>query len=503
VGLRVSTNDTSSTGGTTAWVLGDQLSAENPVLADADRVLLVEAEGALGAKRYHRQKLHLIWSAMRHFAEELRHRDITVDYRRGSTYAAAVAEHRREFAPETIRLLDPTSLRVGARLAAIDGVELVPGSLFLTTPDEFAVWSQGRRRLVMEDFYRWQRRRLDVLMEGDEPVGGVWNLDKENRRPPSADHRPPPVGPREDDIDRAVRADLDTLAPDAFGEAGPRIWPATRDEALAELDAFVQERLPDFGRWQDAMIHGERWMWHSRLASSLNIGLLTPLECVRAVEAAYYAGNAPLNAVEGFVRQVIGWREYVWGIYRLRGWTEVNALRATGPVPAPLLDGKTAMRCVDDTMTSVRETGYAHHIQRLMILGNLMLLLGTRPQVAAEWFHASFVDGYAWVMAPNAIGMATFGDGGRLMTKPYAASGRYVHKMSNYCKPCQYRPGERVGPRACPFTTLYWDFMDRNRPLLSKNRRMAPILGNLDRFPPEELDDIRQRSAELRENFDA
>jgi deoxyribodipyrimidine photolyase-related protein len=489
--------------GRSAWVLGDQLSHDNPALDGVQRVLMVESEAKLSSGPFHRQKLHLLLSAMRHFAAELRERDVDVDYRRAPTMAVGLREHVTRHRPDAVALLEPSSAG-GQRLAALEPVRLVRGTLFLTHPSEFADWAEGRRRLVMEDFYRWQRRRLDLLMEGDEPVGGRWNFDVENREPPPRDSRPPaPYRPREDAIDREVRRDLDALALRSFGVDAPRLWPATRAEALRSLRRFVSTRLPDFGRWQDAMLNGEHLMWHSHLASSLNLGLLRPGEVVEAAIDAHRSGHAPIEAVEGFVRQVAGWREYVWGMYWLRAadWAGMNALRARADLPAAFADGDTDMRCVADAVAGLKRTAYAHHIVRLMVFGNLSLLLGVRPDRVYDWFHHSFIDGYPWVMAPNALGMAAYADGGAMMTKPYAASGRYIDRMSDHCGGCRYDPTRRTGDDACPFTTLYWDFLDRNRGSLAGNRRMRMPYRNLERIDAAELDEIRERARVLRQGL--
>jgi deoxyribodipyrimidine photolyase-related protein len=493
-------------GGTTAWVLGDQLSPANPALEGADRVLLIQSTAALTAKRFHRQKLHLILAAMQHFAEDLRGRGVSVDYVRAATLAEGLEAHRREHDPDTVRLLAPHSITGRRRLSALARVEVVPGSLFLTDPEDFEAWADGRRRLRMEDFYRSQRTRLKVLMDGGEPCEGRWNFDAENRQRPPKGLRPPrPYRPREDAVDAAVRTELDELGCDTWGEDGPRLWPANRAQARRALRHFIDEALSDFGPYQDVMLSGERMLWHAQLSSSLNLGLLDPLECVRAAEAAYRAGDAPLQSVEGFVRQVIGWREYVWCMYWHVGeaWGEMNALDAHAPLPAMLETGQTDMRCLADAVEGLRGTAYAHHIERLMLFGNLMLVAGVEPSAARDWFHRAFIDGYDWVMAPNVLGMATWADGGAMMTKPYAAGGRYVDRMSDHCHSCRYEPGRRTGDDACPFTTLYWDFLDRNHDRLAQTHRMQMPLKNLERIDPAELEQIRQRGAALRANFDA
>ncbi|MFN8112725.1 MAG: cryptochrome/photolyase family protein [Solirubrobacterales bacterium] len=487
--------------GRTAWVLGDQLSHDNPVLEGADRVLIVESGARLRSRPHHRQRAHLFLVAMRSFAAELEERGFDVDYRRSRSLATGVAAHRRSRKPDELSVLAPSS-RGGRRgVESIAGVEIAEGTLFLTSAAEFAEWAEGRKRLVMESFYRRQRRRLGVLMDGDDPAGGSWNFDPENRRTPPAGVRPPaPYRPRESEIDQRVRADLDRMKLDGYGEDGPRLWPATAAQAKRALSRFVEERLPEFGPWQDAMLNGERFMWHAHLSSALNMGLLAPMDCVEAAERAYRDGGAPIASVEGFVRQVIGWREYVHGMHWLGGrrGRRANALRAKRPLPDLLWTGDTEMRCVADAVTGLRETAYAHHIERLMLFGNLMLLLGCDPHACLDWFRDSFIDGNEWVMDANVLGMATYADGGGVMTKPYAATGRYIDRMSDHCGECRYDPKQRTGEEACPYSTLYWDFLDRNRERLADNHRMRMAYRNLERFDEEELDEIRSRARSLR-----
>jgi deoxyribodipyrimidine photolyase-related protein len=492
--------------GTTAWILGDQLSLDNPALPGVDRALIVQSDAALRARVYHRQKLHLILVAMRHFADALRERGVETEYIRASTFAEGLAEHIERHDPQVVRLLAPSSAGGRRRLARLPRVQIVSGGLFLTDPEQFSAWAQGRRRVVMEDFYRSQRRRFGLLMDGEQPAGGRWNLDHDNRQGPPATLRPPrPYRPREDAHDAAVRAELDAAGIPTWGEDGPRRWPATQQQARRALRRFIEHGLAHFGPYQDAMLDGERTMWHSLLSSSLNLGLLDPLECAQAAERAYREGSAPLNSVEGFVRQIVGWREFIWGMYWHlgEGWSSFNALDAAGRLPALLEGAPTQMRCLDRAVSGLRETAYAHHIERLMLFGNLMLLAGTHPQIARDWYHRAFIDGYDWVMAPNVVGMATWADGGRMMTKPYAATGRYVNRMSDHCGRCAYRPGNRIGEAACPFTTLYWDFLARHRRRLASNRRMAMVLRNLDRIDADELDQIRRRAEALRAEFTA
>ena len=354
----------------------------------------------------------------------------------------------------------------------------------------------------MEDFYRAQRRRHGLLLERDgHPAGGRWNFDRENRRPPREGlGAPAPWLPREDEIDAAVRRDLDAMGLEEWGEDAPRVWPATAAEAQAALGDFVAHRAADFGPWQDAMVPGERWLFHSRLSSSLNLWLLDPLDACRAVEAAYRAGDVPIASAEGFIRQVIGWREYVWGMYWLREgrWRHDDALAADLPLPPVFWTGETDANCLRSCVRDVAATGYAHHIQRLMVLGNLMLLVGVRPWEAVEWFRTAFIDGAEWVMAPNVAGMATWADGGEMMTKPYAGGGNYIDRMSGYCADCRYDPHARTGEAACPVTALYWDWTARHRDRLAANRRMRMPLRSLGRMDDATIAAHRERAAAFR-----
>ncbi len=483
--------------GHTALVLGDQLSHDNPALEGADRVLLIESRRALGRLRYHRRRRHLVLSAMRHFAAERRERgEAEVIERRDEPDMAGVLQDFGD-----VVCAAPHSAP-GRRALQAAGVRFVTGTQFLTDPDDFAAWAGGRKRLVMEDFYREQRRRFGLLLEdGEEPAGGRWNFDAENRRPPREGlDAPAPYTPREDEIDEEVRRDLDAMELPEFGEDGPREWPATATEAKRALEDFVGRRLADFGPWQDAMVSGQPWLFHAKLSAPMNLGLLAPLDACRAAEAAWRVGDAPLASVEGFVRQIIGWREYVWGMYwyRERDWRRGNALRAQRALPAAFWTGKTDAECLRATLADVRERAYAHHIQRLMVLGNTLLLTGVKPWEAVEWFHAAFIDGAEWVMAPNAAGMSLWADGGRMMTKPYAAGGNYINRMSTYCGDCRYDPKQRTGEDACPFTASYWDFMDRHAERFEGNRRMSLPLRNLRGIDAGELDAIKRRARAFR-----
>ena len=479
----------------TVWVFGDQLNRAIGALAEVDpgevRVLLVELTDALATRRYHRQRLHLVLSAVRRFAAELEEEGFDVDLRRAPTLLQGLAEHRREHRPGSVRATEPLSWGLERQLQRV-GVDLVRSNQFLCHRSDFAEWAQGRRRLVMEDFYREQRLRLGYLLDGDRPVGGRWNFDEENREPPPRDGRDwpePPVEPL-DALDRDV---LDRLPATAFGADPVGWWPTTRAAALARLDHVVRDVLPGFGPHEDAMLTSgaarngaNAWrLNHSMLSSSLNLGLLLPGEVCDAVEVAYRSGEVPLASAEGLLRQVIGWREYVWGIYWLwmPEYRDLNELGATRPLP-PAFTGAapTAMACVAEALGGIEERGWVHHIQRLMVLANLAMLSGVSPQAMSGWMASSFVDGSEWVMVPNLIGMAMHADGGRMATKPYAGGGAYINRMSDHCRDCRYDPKQRVGDDACPFSTLYWDFLARHRERFAGNNRMQRAYANLDRL---------------------
>ena len=470
----------------TVWILGDQLNTGVASLdgadPDTDRILMIRSEAKIASKPFHPLRLRLVQEAMDAFAGQLRDRGFRVDERTAATFAEGIEAHRRRHRPDVVRAMEPMSwdgLRTMERL----GVEVVHSNQFLCHYEDFAEWAAERsgRRLVMEDFYRRQRVRLGYLMDGDEPAGGRWNWDGENRRPP----------PRDGDGWPRAGRDAD--------------WPVTRRQALARLRSFTAEVLPRFGPHQDAMLGGEWRLAHSLLSSSMNIGLLHPREVCDAVEEAYRAGEVPIASAEGFIRQVIGWREYVWGTFWLwmPGFRRRNALRAQRPLPPAFREGPgaTHMACVAAALASVRDHAYAHHIQRLMVLGNLALLAGVRPRELVDWMWASFIDGAEWVMIPNVVGMALHADGGRMMTKPYAAGGAYIDRMSDHCPACRYDPRRRTGDGSCPFTTLYWDFLARHRERFAANGRMRRQVQGLGRL--QDLPEVRERAREVLRLLDA
>ncbi|AQU67465.1 cryptochrome/photolyase family protein [Streptomyces niveus] len=503
------------------WLFGDQLGPHfiDPRHGGPDArapLIMIEARSVLRRRRFHRAKAHLVLSAMRHRAAELGDR---VTYVRAETYAEglerALGHPSSRSAQEgrsgsRLTVCHPTSRRALDFARTREGVEVLPAKGFMVSHDDFAGWAGrgGGQGLRLEGFYRWVRGRHDLLMDGDEPVGGRWNLDHDNREPPprgqdTLDVRRP-WQPREDAIDEEVRHDLDRWERDGdvsfVGRDGPRRFPATRREALSALRHFITHRLPDFGSQEDAMLAADPVMSHSLLSAPLNLGLLDPAECVERAERAHRAGDAPLNSVEGFVRQIAGWREYVWHLYWHFGedYRHRNALRHTTPLPDWFLDldaDAVTANCLSTVLAQVRDTGWTHHIPRLMVLGSRALQDGWDPAAVTDWFHRCFVDGYDWVMLPNVVGMSQYADGGLMTTKPYTSGGAYIHRMSDLCGPCAYRPTDRTGDRACPYTAGYWAFLHRHRDRLAANHRMARAVKGLDRLAdlPELLDTTARR----------
>jgi deoxyribodipyrimidine photolyase-related protein len=436
---------------------------------------------------------------MRHFADELRADGWRVDYRRldaadpCSSISQALDEAARRCGAAHAILTECGEWRLETLLrewAAASPLEctVLADSRFLCSRAEFAAWATGRPGLRMEHFYRLMRQKTGLLMVDGKPAGGRWNFDTENRKKaPKGTVYPEPPRFAPDSTTRDVLALVEARFSNSFGALHPFRWPVTRGDALLALDTFVRERLPRFGDYQDAMAAGEDSMFHSLLSASLNLGLLSPLEVCRAAEASWVRGDAPLNAVEGFIRQIVGWREFVRGVYFWRGpaYAGENALQAFRLLPDFFWTGRTRMRCLSAAVDQTRRTAHAHHIQRLMVIGNFSLLAGLLPQAVAEWFLGVYADAYEWVELPNVVGMALHADGGLLGSKPYAASGAYINRMSDYCRGCAYDVGLPSGEAACPFNYLYWNFIDAHESRFAGNPRMAQIYANWRNQSPE------------------
>ncbi|HEY9642777.1 MAG TPA: cryptochrome/photolyase family protein [Coleofasciculaceae cyanobacterium] len=489
------------------WVLGDQLSIDQTALKSCGdqkaAVILVESAQHVKVRPYHRQKLVLVWSAMRHFADELRQLGWTVDYAIAPDFEPALQDWIQSQGITELRVMQPKDRPFAQLIRSLKlpcPITLLPNNQFLWTVEAFQTWAKGRKTLVMEYFYREGRQRFQILMEGKHPVGGNWNFDKENRKPPKGQlNTPEPLWFEPDQQTQAVIEWVKSVPFSDYGQVEPFHWGVTRSQALQVLQRFIRDRLPTFGPYQDAMVTGEPTMWHALLSPYLNLGLLHPLEVIQAAEQAYYEHQLDLNSVEGFIRQIMGWREYMYGLYHHveEDYPQRNHFNHTQPLPDFFWHAdQTNMNCLHQTLTQVEEMAYAHHIQRLMVLSNFALIAGLSPQAIENWFHAVFIDAYDWVMQTNVIGMGQFADGGILASKPYAASANYINKMSDYCKGCCYKPSDRTGDQACPFNFFYWDFLDRHRQSLQSQGRMSFILKNLDKMPAAELAEIRQKAAE-------
>lgn len=504
-------------------VLGDQLDASSAAFdgfdAAQDAVWMAEVAEESTHVWSHQARIALFLAAMRHFRDALRARGCRVHYREldapdnSGTLAGELTRAVRSLRPQKLILVEPGEWRVledlqhAAQECAVP-LELRPDRHFLCHREDFAAHAVARRQLRLEFFYREMRRRYRVLMEGDLPVGGVWNFDAANRESfgragPGA--VPPPRAFPPDARTREVLALVGRRFADHPGRLRSFDWPVTPAEAEAALEDFIAHRLANFGRYQDALWTGQPWLYHSRLSAALNLKLLDPRRVLAAAEAAWRSGCAPLPAVEGFIRQILGWREYVRGVYWrfMPEYRDRNALGADRPLPHFYWTGETEMNCLREVIRQTLELGYAHHIQRLMVTGLFALLLGVQPQAVHEWYLAVYVDAVEWVELPNTLGMSQYADGGVMASKPYIASGKYLQRMSNYCAGCRYNPAQAVGPQACPFTTLYWDFLQRHEPRLRGNPRLSTQLRNLTRLGPGERKAIRQQAERVAVACDA
>ena len=458
--------------------------------------------------RHHAQKIALFLAAMRKFAAALRADGWQVAYTGlddpDNTHAIGTELLRRATrhgASEVLATM-PGEWRLRAILDDLPlTVRQFDDDRFLCPPHIFADWAEGRKQLRMEYFYREMRRRTGFLMEGDKPAGGQWNFDHDNRKPPRDDLFRPPASDAMPDAE--TEAVLDLVArefPDATGHLRPFRWATDRDGALAALEHFATQALPRFGDYQDAMLAGDPVLYHSLLSPYLNLGLLLPYEVCARAQAEWHAGRAPLNAVEGFIRQILGWREFVRGVYDLKGpgYTASNVLGYDRDLPAVYWGGLTRMACLRAAVDQTLDRAYAHHIQRLMVTGNFALLAGVDPAQVHEWYLSVYIDAVEWVELPNVLGMSQYADGGLMASKPYVATGKYIERMGHYCKGCRYKPALKTGEQACPFTTLYWDFLMRHEALLSRNQRMALQVKNLARLSDEERAAIRAQATAIR-----
>lgn len=506
-------------------VLGDQLWRGNPALADfdpaQDRVLMIEAPGEATAVWSHPARIALFLSAMRHFRAELQALGWPLTYielddpahvdRPGLTdrLQAVLADLR----PQTLQVCEAGEWRLQQGVVATASNAGVPlhwheDTHFLCSRARFARWAKGRKEWRMEFFYREMRREHGVLMEGKEPVGGQWNFDADNRKSfPKAGPGwiPEPACFEPDAITREVLDLVQRHFPDHPGSLAEFGWPVTPAQARQALQRFIDERLVAFGAYQDAMWTDTPFGWHSLLSVALNLHLIDPREVIAEAERAWRDKNLPLAAVEGFIRQILGWREFIRGVYWLDmpGLREANHYGHARPLPAWYWTGHTRMACMRDTIGQTLKHGYAHHIQRLMVTGQFALLAEVAPQQVADWYLAVYVDAIEWVELPNVAGMALFANGGRFTSKPYVASGQYIDRMSNYCKGCAYSPAQRSGEGACPVTTLYWNFLDRHETELAASPRTALMVKNLQKLDDDTRASIRAHAAYLLDRLDS
>ena len=505
---------------TLAVIFGDQLNRDAPVFKELDPgkdvIWMAEAENESKHVWTHKQRIALFLSAMRHFRDQCVADGYRVEYtqlddrKQTDKLSERLAIDLRKLRPKKVIATHPGEWRVLTGLKQVcetEGVALtiLPDTHFFTAPEDFETHAKGRKSLRMEFFYRELRKRFGILMDGDKPEGGDWNYDKENRgnfgkSGPSDPQGAPPFKP--DKITQEVIRLVKRRFKDHPGSLDSFFWPVSRQEALKLLETFIQQRLTDFGNYQDAMWTHEPWLYHSLLSSSLNLKLLNPREVVEAAEQAYTNGLAPLPAVEGFIRQILGWREYVRGIYwtHMPEYLELNAMDADQPLPEFYWTGKTDLECLKQAIGQTLEHGYAHHIQRLMVTGLYALLLGVDPKALHSWYLAVYVDAVEWVELPNTLGMSQYADGGLMASKPYIATGNYIHKMSNYCSSCPKNPKNRTGDDACPFSTLYWDYLIRHQETLKTNQRMSLQLRNLDRLNSGERSTIARAAILIRQN---
>ncbi|WP_024695206.1 cryptochrome/photolyase family protein [Pseudomonas syringae] len=499
-------------------VLGDQLSFDLASLqtlnAERDTVLLVEVMEEASHVPHHPQKIVLIFSAMRHFAEALRQRGFQVQYVTlddpDNTGSVPGELHRWQslLQPEELHLTECGDWRLEQSIKDSGlPIQWHADSRFLCSRGEFSAWAQGKKQLRMEFFYREMRRKSGLLLNGDgTPVGGAWNFDAENRKAlPKGVTAPYPARFSPDPVTRQIIALVKERFSSHYGSVENFDYPVTHADAQALWDYFLDFGLAAFGDYQDAMASNEPFLFHARISAALNIGLLDLRQLCSDVETAYRSGRIALNAAEGFIRQLIGWREYVRGVYWLRmpEYASGNLFGNTRALPAFYWTGDTKMNCMRQAIGQSLEYAYAHHIQRLMVTGNFALLAGIAPTQICEWYLAIYMDAFDWVELPNTLGMVMHADGGYLGSKPYCASGQYIKRMSDYCRGCAYKVSESTGEDACPFNALYWHFLMRHGDLLRRNQRLGMVYKNLDRMTDAKRDALWDRGQTLLARLDA
>ena len=493
-------------------VLLDQLSHKISSLKNCDKkndiILLCELNEEFTYVKHHKKKIVLLISAMRHFSVELKNNGYNVEYvsledkKNTGGLRTEIERALKNYKSKKVVITHPAEYRILDCLNKLRKdlsvqIDIIEDDRFLCSIEFFNNWSDGRENLRMEYFYRELRKKYSVLMEGEQPIGGKWNYDASNRKPPKEGlDIPEKYTSKPDKITQEVIELVEKKYSLHFGDLEPFHFAVDRKGALKALQEFITKKLYLFGDYQDAMLEGEAWMYHSHISFYLNCGLLLPMECIQKAEQSYHEDKSPLNAVEGFIRQILGWREYIRGIYWLKmpDYEKSNFFNAKRKLPSFYWNSKTEMNCLRNCVKETKENAYAHHIQRLMVLGNFALLAGIDPKDVNEWFLIVYADAYQWVELPNVTGMILFADGGYLASKPYASGGAYINKMSNYCKNCKYKVTEKNGSEACPFNYLYWNFLAENRQKLSSNHRLRMMYSSYDKMDSEKKKNIQKDS---------
>lgn len=497
----------------TLWVLENQLNENLEGFQQIDRqsdvVLFMESKDRFLWKGEHKQKLVLAFSAMRHFAVKLEEKGYQVDYRETDDFSQGIQDHLATYPSNKFLVHEPTDYRIRTMIekelissGKVKTEILSESPLFLVEKKDWEIYLPQGESWKQDAVYRRLRKERGILMEKGRPIGGKWTFDSENRKSPQEGLTfPEHILFPPDKITLEVMNHVEKEYSDHFGELKNFSWPVTRENALEALEQFIDDHLATFGDYQDAMMQGHPWMSHSLLSGALNLGLLTPEEVIKKAEEAYRQGKASLSSVEGFIRQILGWREYIRGVYlrRMPEYEKVNVFNHQNPLPSYYWTGNTKMNCVSTVVHEVIENGYSHHIQRLMVLGNWANLLRVRPQEVSDWFLEAYVDAYDWVVLPNVLGMGLYADGGLMSTKPYVSSGQYIHRMSNYCESCSYTISEKTGEKACPFHALYWLFLEDHRDLLEKNPRMRLMYANWNKQQEEQKNELIAKGRELLE----
>ncbi|MGE3320446.1 MAG: cryptochrome/photolyase family protein [Candidatus Berkiella sp.] len=506
--------------GTLRIILWDQLTHSLPILEEAkpeDVIFFCECRDQLSYIPHHPKKIALILAAMRHFAHELQeqgHQVHYVDYNQQSDKGELIQALKKAistYKPSRVAYTEPSEWHVQEKLNDFFDAnhnvkyKIYQDNRFLCTKEAFYDWAKDKKQLRMEFFYRTMRVKYNILMEDGKPVGGKWNYDVENRKgAPKSLTSPPRLSHKKDELTLKALEVVKLNFNDNFGDLEPFYFAVNHQQALKEAKQFINEILPQFGEYQDVMIHNEAYLYHSLLSSYINLGLLLPLEICQLAQKAYEKGKVPLNSAEGFIRQILGWREYVRGIYWLKmpEYLSNNYLKASRALPWSYWGGETKMACIKEVVKQTREHAYSHHIQRLMITGNFALLAGFDPKQVHEWYLSVYADAFEWVELPNTLGMALYGDGGLLASKPYCASGKYIKRMSNFCKNCYYNPEELSGEKACPYNALYWHFLIQHQRKLSQNQRMRVIYQSLNRFSEEKINEIQSQATFVLQQLD-